>query len=66
MKPSQAANEVTLDEALPSGVIQALTGMYDYLAASAGTIAPAGFKIDSGSDIVNQAVQFYFEAGSYR
>lgn len=62
----EAANEVTLNEALGSGRIDMLTSMYDYYAAAAGTIAPAGFWIDSGSDIVDQAVQFYFEAGCYR
>jgi hypothetical protein len=61
----EAANEVTLNEAVNSGPIYALTGMYDYIAITSGNVAPAGFWIDSTSDIVNQATISYFEAGTY-
>jgi hypothetical protein len=61
----EAANEVTLSEPAASGPIYALTGMYDYIVIASGEIAPAGFWIDSTSDIVNQATLSHFEAGCY-
>lgn len=42
-----AANEVTLSEAVPTGDILAIGPMYDYIAAPAGVVMPAGFVIYS-------------------
>jgi hypothetical protein len=61
----EAANEVTLSEALASGHIDALTGMYDYVAIASGEIAPAGFWVDNDVPIGTQAVLCFFEAGCY-
>ncbi|MEN6533393.1 MAG: hypothetical protein ABFD89_07000, partial [Bryobacteraceae bacterium] len=46
-----AANEVTLSEAAPSGKVEALYGMYDFIGAKAGIVTPAGFTIDEATDI---------------
>lgn len=61
----EQANEVTLDEALPSGQIYALKGMYDYIGAASGVITPAGFKIND-TTFNSSGELCFFEAGSYR
>jgi len=43
----EAANEVTLSEAVPSGDVLFIGPMYDYVAANAGQVLPAGFAIYS-------------------
>jgi hypothetical protein len=61
----EAANEVTLDEAIGSGKILALSGMYDWIGAAANTITPKGFVL---SDVTANVSGEYcmFEAGTYR
>lgn len=62
----EAANEVTLNEAAPSGVIEMLTGMYDYIAAAAGKVTPKGFFIDATAEVFNATTDLsFFEAGTY-
>ncbi len=61
----EQANEVTLSEAAPSGEIQALTGMYDFLGASAGIITPAGIFMDSTCTVNSNGELCFFEAGCY-
>lgn len=46
----ESANEVTLNAAAPSGVIQQITGMYDLIPVPIGKIAKAGFKISQTTD----------------
>lgn len=41
-----AANEVTLSEAVPSGTVRFIGPMYDYIAAPADVVMPQGFSID--------------------
>lgn len=59
----EAANEVTLSEAVPSGDVQFLGPMYDYVAAPAGVIMPAGFVIDSTTlSVSGQMISFVAES----
>lgn len=44
----EAANEVTLSEAVKSGTITQLTARHSFIAAIAGTIMPAGFTVATG------------------
>ena len=60
-----AANEVTLSEALPSGTILALSGMFDYLGANAGIITPKGFTINEAGNLNVAGEMCRFEAGQY-
>lgn len=61
----EQANEVTLSEAVNSGQVLALTGMYDFRGAASGVKIPAGFSITATS-IINESGQYCcFEAGTY-
>lgn len=61
----EAANEVTLNEAVSTGTILRLTGMYDYRGAANGVKIPAGFTINN-TDVVNVSGELtMFEAGMY-
>jgi hypothetical protein len=64
----EAANEVTLNQAAPSGTIQQITGMYDLAPLAIGKVAPAGVKL-SMTAVVNvndemQAVEFESESAN--
>jgi hypothetical protein len=60
----EASDEVTLSEAAPSGKIEALTGMYDFLGVSAGFTTGPGVLISNTT--FNVASQLcMFEAGTY-
>ena len=63
----ELTNEVTLSETgVASGTIECITNMYDYKAAVAGTVTPAGFYIDEGAEVLNATSEIaWFEAGSY-
>jgi hypothetical protein len=61
----EAANEVTLNAAAPSGEILFLSGMYDYIGASAGIVTPAGFILAADSDVNASGEMCMFEAGTY-
>ena len=58
----EAANEVTLDRAAPSGEIQALLGMYDWIGGSAGDVIPAGFQVNATTVINVSGEMVEFEA----
>jgi hypothetical protein len=60
-----AADEVTLSEALPSGNVVALSGMYDYLGLPAGIVMPAGFIINATTVINVSGELCCFEAGTF-
>jgi hypothetical protein len=60
----EQANEVTLSEAVPSGDVQFLGPMYDYIAAPAGVVMPAGFVINSTTLSVSGEL-LTFEAESW-
>lgn len=63
----EAANEVTLNEALKSGDINMLCGMYDYVVQASGTVTKAGFKCSDTSYLLDAATDYmFFEAGTYR
>ena len=60
-----ADDEVTLSEAAPTGNIEFISGMYDYIGGSTGDIIPAGFFIDSTA-VCNVSGEYAcFEAGTY-
>uniref|UniRef100_A0A6M3KH77 Uncharacterized protein n=1 Tax=viral metagenome TaxID=1070528 RepID=A0A6M3KH77_9ZZZZ len=59
-----SADEVTLDMAAPSGVVEYIGGMYDYKPMVAGEVAKDGFKIINTTLNVNNAL-IWFEAGTY-
>lgn len=62
----EQANEVTLNEALKSGRIHALTGMYDFVAQASGTVTKAGFKISDTTYLLDATSDYLmFEAGTY-
>jgi hypothetical protein len=61
----EAANEVTLDRAAPSGVIEAITPMYDLAPLAVGDITPAGIKCNITSVVnVDDEMQMFI-AGTY-
>jgi hypothetical protein len=60
----EAADEVVLDGAAPSGQIDALSGMYDYIGAAANVTTPEGFKVNDTT--LNASGELcFFEAGNY-
>mgnify|MGYP000887242095 CR=1 FL=1 len=62
----EQANEVTLNEALPSGTIQMLTGIYDFIAQASGTITKAGFLCADKTYLLDSTTDYImFEAGTY-
>jgi len=61
----EAANEVTLNKAVKSGVIVGLSGMYDYIGGAAGEVIPAGFSIDATTVINVSGEACCFLAGTY-
>jgi len=60
-----AADEVTLSKALSSGQVQALTGKYDLVGVTAGTITKAGFSLADDSSVNQSGEPVAFEAGTY-
>lgn len=60
-----ADDDVTLNAAAASGDVDFIGPMYDFMDAPAGTIMPAGFKLDASSTIGALSVPAYFEAGKY-
>ena len=59
-------DEVTLDAAAPSGVIQHLGGQYDYVGIAANTVTPPGFYIADTTYLLSDANDILaFEAGKY-
>jgi len=60
----EAANEVTLNAPAASGIIGALTGMYDYAPMVEGDVTLEGLKIDNATLNVN-GQYCLFEAGTY-
>lgn len=60
-----AANEVTLDLAIQSGEVMALSGMIDYVGAKAGDIVPAGFTIHETAAVNASGKRVLFVAGLY-
>jgi hypothetical protein len=61
----EAADEVTLNEAVSSGDIWFIGRMYDYVGGSADDIIPDGFSIHATSVINVSGEMCYFEAGTY-
>lgn len=63
----EQANEVTLNEAAPSGTIEFIGGMYDFISLTAGKVTPEGFWIDSTAEVLNATGDLsFFECGCYR
>lgn len=61
----EAADEVTLNVAVPSGIVQAIKGKYDYAPLPLNSVSKEGFVINATADInVNNELQA-FEAGVY-
>jgi hypothetical protein len=59
-----ATNDVTLNKTVASGTVEALTSMFDWAGAAAGTCIPAGFY--SAETVVNVSGNLcFFEAGQY-
>ncbi len=61
----EQANEVTLNEAVPSGSIMFVSGMNDFVGGGAGITTPAGFTINETGDLNVAAEKCFFEAGTY-
>jgi hypothetical protein len=62
----ESANEVTLTEAVPNGAkVRYIGPMYDYIAAAAEVVMPAGFKINMTSGLNASGNIIQFEAGTY-
>lgn len=61
----EAANEVTLSEAVPSGEVQFIGPMYDYVGAASGAVIPEGFKINTTGALNTSGELIAFEAGTY-
>jgi len=60
-----AADELTLSEALPTGDVVALSGMYDFLGLLPNVAMPEGFIINA-TTVINVAGELCsFEAGTY-
>lgn len=59
-----SANDVTLDTALASGVIEYITYKSEFVAAPAGTVMPDGILV-SDTAILNTGDQVMLEAGQY-
>jgi len=47
----EAANEVTLDAAAPSGAVQRIWSRYDYMGAPAGEVVPKGITIGASATV---------------
>lgn len=63
----EAANEVTLNEALASGPIYKLTGKYTHASQAAGTVTKAGIIINDVTYVnLTAADTMVIEAGTYR
>jgi len=60
-----AADEVTLSKSLGTNEVLYLGPMYDYWGVPAGTIAKAGFFIDSTAAINTASDMLLFEAGTF-
>ncbi len=60
-----AADEITLNEAAPSGEVQFIGPMYDYVGAPAGTVTPAGFKLEMTSVVNVSGELCCFTAGTF-
>ena len=61
----EADDEVTLSEAINSGTILRISGMYSMAPIAVNRGAPAGFKVEHTTVVnVNDEIQF-FEAGTY-
>jgi len=60
----EAANEVTLDRAAPSGTIYCITGMYDLAPIATGKLTPAGILVNDTTLNVD-GEYCMFEAGVY-
>jgi len=61
----EQTDEVTLSLAAPSGVIQAVSCMYDYVGAAVNDVIPAGFTITPTTVINVSGEMVLFEAGLY-
>jgi len=61
----EAADEVTLSEAVPSGEVQFIGPMFDYVGAADKAVIPEGFKINSTGNINSSGELVAFEAGTY-
>lgn len=61
----EQTDEVTLNEAAPTGVVEHLGRIVDYAGAPANTIIPAGFQINATSVINVSGERCFFEAGTY-
>jgi len=61
-----AADEVTLSEAVPDGAkVRFISPMYDYVAAAADVVIPEGFKINMTTVLNVSGDMIQFEAGTY-
>jgi hypothetical protein len=67
-----AASDVTLADAVPSGTVLFVGSPYDYIGAKAGDVVPAGFSVSTLTATVNDdastgasAEPHWFEAGTY-
>jgi len=60
----EAANEVTLNQAAPSGVIQQITGMYDMKPVAIGSVTKAGIKLSmiTGVNVNDEMQSITFES----
>jgi len=58
-----SANEVTLDRAIPSGVIKRITGKYSLAPLAIGTVTPPGIAVEMTSVVnVNDETQIFLAA----
>lgn len=61
----EGTDEVTLSEAAPTGSIEYISRMYDYVGAAKDIIIPEGFKINATTVINVSGEMCFFEAGMY-
>jgi hypothetical protein len=60
-----ASDEVVLNYAAPSGEVQCITGMYEYIPLARGKVAPAGFYLAATTEINVSGQINMFVAGTY-
>lgn len=60
-----ADDEVELAYAIPSGEVDFIGPVHDYIAATSGLIMPAGFKIATTGNLNSDGEMICFEAGTY-
>jgi hypothetical protein len=61
----EAADEVETNVLVPTGTLQYLGPMYDYIGGVAGQVTKAGFTVNTTGDINTSGEAVCFEAGTY-